>query len=169
MEQSGKTLADGTKSRKKTGNKWFETQDQIAYYPEFDKEKIVYPDIYRNPSFTVVTNNFYLINTCYFIPTEKTWLCGVLNSKTVEWYYSRLANTLGGGGSRGFSIFMKQIHVPNIDSDRKTLITNLVNEILAAKVQPQTLIPLTLKMRLIDCLRLYDLTDDEIAIVEGSV
>ena len=89
LEQSGKTLADGTKSRKKTGNKWFETQDQIAYYPEFDKEKIVYPDIYRNPSFIVVTNNFYLINTCYFIPTEKTWLCGVLNSKTVEWYYKQ--------------------------------------------------------------------------------
>ena len=169
LEQSGKTLADGTKSRKKTGNKWFETQDQIAYYPEFDKEKIVYPDIYRNPSFTVVTNNFYLINTCYFIPTEKTWLCGVLNSKTVEWYYSRLANTLGSGGSRGFSIFMKQIHVPNIDSDRKTLITNLVNEILAAKGADPAADTSNLENE-IDRLvyGLYGLTDDEIAIVEGK-
>ena len=41
LEQVGKILSDGTKSRKKTGNKWFETQDQIAYYSEFDQIKIV--------------------------------------------------------------------------------------------------------------------------------
>ena len=170
LEQSGKTLADGTKSRKKTRNDWFETQDQIAYYPEFEKEKIVYPDIYRNPSFTVVTNTFYLSNTCYFIPTEETWLCGVLNSKTVEWYYSRLANTLGSGASRGFSIFMKQIHVPNIDSDQKNFISNLVNEILAAKSDDLNANTSDLENE-IDRLvyKLYNLTDDEIAIVEGSV
>ena len=43
LEQTGKTLLDGTKSRKATGNQWFETQDQIAYYPEFEKEKIFIP------------------------------------------------------------------------------------------------------------------------------
>ncbi|MGI9256243.1 MAG: Eco57I restriction-modification methylase domain-containing protein, partial [Salinispira sp.] len=42
LEQSGMTT-NGIKARKKTHNKWFETQDQIAYYPEFEKEKIVYP------------------------------------------------------------------------------------------------------------------------------
>ncbi len=169
LEQSGKTLADGTKSRKKTRNDWFETQDQIAYYPEFEKEKIVYPDIYRNPSFTVVTNTFYLSNTCYFIPTEETWLCGALNSKTVEWYYSRLANTLGSGASRGFSIFMKQIHVPNIDSDQKALITNLVNDILAAKAADSDANTADLEDE-IDKLvyKLYNLTPEEIAIVEGK-
>ena len=161
------------RNRSETGisYEWYALQRCAnTYYPEFEKEKIVYPDIYRNPSFTVVTNNFYLSNTCYFIPTEKIWLCGVLNSKTVEWYYSRLANTLGSGGSRGFSIFMKQIHVPNIDSDRKTLITNLVNEILAAKGADPAADTSNLENE-IDKLvyDLYDLTDDEIAIVEGSV
>ena len=160
------------RNRSETGIRyeWYALQRCAnTYYPEFEKEKIIYPDIYRRPSFTVVTNNFYLSNTCYFIPTEKTWLCGVLNSKTVEWYYSRLANTLGSGGSRGFSIFMKQIHVPNIDSDRKTLITNLVNEILAAKGADPNADTSNLENE-IDRLvyDLYDLTDDEIAIVEGK-
>ena len=65
---------------------------------------------------------------------------------------------------------MKQIHVPNIDSDRKTLITNLVNEILAAKGADPAADTSNLENE-IDKLvyDLYDLTDDEIAIVEGSV
>ena len=104
-----------------------------AYYSEFDKNKIVYPDIYRHQSFTIDTSASYCSNTCYFIPTEETWLCGLLNSKSVGWYYSRLANTLGSGGSRGFSIFMKQIRVPNIDPAQKTLITDFVNNIIATK------------------------------------
>ena len=162
-----KTKGKGLFERDDQGENWWNLR-ACAYYSEFDKVKIVYPDIYRNPSFTVDTRASYCNNTCYFIPTEETWLCGVLNSKTVEWYYSRLANTLGGGGSRGFSIFMKQIHVPNIDSDRKTLITNLVNEILAAKGADPAADTSNLENE-IDKLvyGLYDLTDDEIAIVEA--
>ena len=104
------------------------------------------------------------------MPTEDTWLCGVLNSKTVEWYYSRLANTLGSGGSRGFSLFMKQICVPNIDSAQKFRITNLVNDILSAKAADPDADTTDLENE-IDKLvyALYDLTPDEIAIVEGSV
>lgn len=43
IEQSGEKGC-----RKKTSNKWFETQDSIAYYEEFEKEKIVYPCIMTN-------------------------------------------------------------------------------------------------------------------------
>ncbi|MFO7735481.1 MAG: Eco57I restriction-modification methylase domain-containing protein, partial [bacterium] len=53
LKQTGEKYIDedgkSQKTRKKTGNKWFETQDQIGYYEEFEKEKIVYPDIMRLP------------------------------------------------------------------------------------------------------------------------
>ena len=163
-----KSKGKGLFERDDQGENWWNLR-ACAYYSEFDKVKIVYPDIYRNPSFTVDTNGSYCSNTCYFIPTEETWLCGLLNSKTVEWYYSRLANTLGSGGSRGFSIYIKQICVPDIDSDQKVLITNLVNEILAAKAADPDADTSNLEYE-IDRLvyGLYDLTDDEIAIVEGA-
>ena len=48
LEQSGKTLSGGGKSRKKTGNKWFEAQDQIAYHEEFAKEKLFWADLTAN-------------------------------------------------------------------------------------------------------------------------
>ena len=37
LEQSGKTLPDGGKGRKKTQHSWFELQDATAYYKEFLK------------------------------------------------------------------------------------------------------------------------------------
>jgi hypothetical protein len=47
LEQSGKKYPNlGFDARKKTNNKWFETQDQIAYYAEFEKEKVVWPSIW---------------------------------------------------------------------------------------------------------------------------
>ena len=48
LEQSGKTyIVNGTKikARKKTNNKWFETQDSISYWDEFSKQKIVWKRI----------------------------------------------------------------------------------------------------------------------------
>jgi hypothetical protein len=48
LEQTGaEHVVNGEKikARKKTSNKWFETQDQIGYYKEFAKPKIVYPNM----------------------------------------------------------------------------------------------------------------------------
>src|SRR5699024_7108262 len=39
------------KSRKKTNNKWFETQDSIDYWEDFYKQKIMYSEIVREPQF----------------------------------------------------------------------------------------------------------------------
>jgi tRNA1(Val) A37 N6-methylase TrmN6 len=46
LEQSGKPG-----SRKKTSGKWFETQDQIAYWQEFEKPKIMYQVFQVKPCF----------------------------------------------------------------------------------------------------------------------
>jgi type II restriction/modification system DNA methylase subunit YeeA len=76
LEQSGKKYPElGFDARKKTSNKWFETQDQIAYYPEFEKEKVVYSEtikIYfdgsRNyPRFCYDNAQLFLDKTTFFI------------------------------------------------------------------------------------------------------
>lgn len=51
LEQTGQEhIVNGVKikSRKRTQNKWFETQDSIAYWDEFSKTKIIYPCIMRD-------------------------------------------------------------------------------------------------------------------------
>ncbi|MBX7545200.1 hypothetical protein K4G58_02445 [Helicobacter sp. Faydin-H64] len=61
LEQSGEKNIDGIRgnnARKKTSNKWFETQDNIAYYHEFAKPKIVYSEIVREPQFYLDNGEF---------------------------------------------------------------------------------------------------------------
>ena len=73
LEQTGaKHIVNGEeiKARKKTSNKWFETQDQIGYYKEFAKPKIVYPNMTSVFPFTYdETGSFG--NDKSFIITEK--------------------------------------------------------------------------------------------------
>ena len=48
LEQTGKVHnvnGEKVKSRKKTNNKWFETQDSISYWEDFYKPKLFYADI----------------------------------------------------------------------------------------------------------------------------
>ncbi|PWE25417.1 Eco57I restriction-modification methylase domain-containing protein, partial [Aliarcobacter skirrowii] len=70
LETFGKRLEQtGEKgSRKKTANKWFEIQDNIAYYKEFEKNKIIYPEIASNPNaFEYDKNGYYLDKTAFLI------------------------------------------------------------------------------------------------------
>lgn len=58
------------KACKKTSNKWFETQDQIGYYKEFAKPKIVYPNMTSVFPFTYDETGSFS-NDKSFIITEK--------------------------------------------------------------------------------------------------
>lgn len=60
IEQSGEKGC-----RKKTSNKWFETQDNIAYYEEFEKEKIVYPETTQGAYFVYDNKGIFLEKTAF--------------------------------------------------------------------------------------------------------
>ena len=107
--------------------KFFWELRSCKYWNEFERTKIIYPDIYQHQSFTVDKAMFYCGNTCYFIPTKETWLCGLLNSRAVEWFYSLISNSLGAGGLRAFTEKMKQISVPDISPAEKEQVSAIVD------------------------------------------
>jgi len=124
LEQTGKThIVNGekVKSRKKTHNKWFETQDSISYWEDFNKPKIIYPDICTFLSFELDTSCFYLSNTAYFLITEKEehlkYFLRVLNSSVMDWYYRTLSVQLGEKAVRMFSIYVLNIPIPPISDE----------------------------------------------------
>jgi hypothetical protein len=84
-----KRLMPGTPGGRKPGSyEWYEIQDNIAYWQEFEQPKVLYPDIYEHQSFTWDERGFLAANTCYFIPTREKWMTALLNSQTVEWFYA---------------------------------------------------------------------------------
>ena len=89
LEQSGKKYTingEEIKARKKTNNKWFETQDSISYWDDFDRQKIMYNDITQRLSFALVPENMLCVNTVYFIKDNPhiIYLLAALNSKIID-------------------------------------------------------------------------------------
>ncbi|HLC15665.1 MAG TPA: TaqI-like C-terminal specificity domain-containing protein, partial [Thermodesulfovibrionia bacterium] len=176
LEQEGKELPDGTKSRKKTGNKWFETQDQIAYYPEFEKEKVVWKRIGSVIRFAYDNQGTYALDSNVIMTgKELQYLCGFLNSKLgIKLLLDKAPKT--GTGDVIISVqALEPLLVPPITPTNHSIvekIEKLVEEILQQKnigagYEP---VPTTPLEKQIDELvyQLYGLTDEEIKIVEGK-
>ena len=85
LEQTGKRyIIDGQQimSRKKTNNKWFETQDSISYVDDFNKPKIVWKRIGSLLRFSYDEGGALgLDSTCFATGEHIPYLCCLLNSK----------------------------------------------------------------------------------------
>ena len=173
LEQTGIKLPDGTTARKKTGNKWFETQDQIAYYPEFEKEKIVYPVINTNAQFYTTSDCIFLNDKAFMITGKNLkYLTGVLNSNMIHPYLKTIGSPLGEKGVEYRKIYMEQLPIPKITAQNQPLVTQIeaqVNDVLAAKKSSPNADTSKLEAKIDQLVyQLYDLTDEEIAIVERA-
>ena len=85
LEQSGKKDIGGIKgnnARKKTNNKWFETQDTIAYWDDFSKQKIVWKRIGSIIRFAIDEKGVCpLDSVCFLTGNENLkYIVGYLNS-----------------------------------------------------------------------------------------
>ena len=119
LEQTGKSYNVGAttvKARKKTNNKWYETQDSISYWEDFAQPKLVYNDIAQELSFALAEDGIFLNNTAYFISSENIDLLQyfqkILNSKLMDWYYRTISVQLGEKAVRMFSIYVLRIPIP---------------------------------------------------------
>ena len=167
-----------------------------AYLDKFDKVKIVYPDIADKLTFTFDSDGYYFNNTVYFIDSDSKYLFALLNSKIVNYYYGFISSQLGSKGLRAFTIYLKEIPIPKIDKESQKPFIKLVDEILEAKQKIKdykSLLDEAIKTNSFDreialkkelenlenicttnektidqmVYKLYDLTPDEIKIVEG--
>jgi type I restriction-modification system DNA methylase subunit len=157
LEQSGKRG-----SRKKTTHRWFEIQDSIQYYKEFEREKIVYRDIAQRLSFSIAEAGMYFNNTVYFIvPKQHIKYClAVLNSSLIDWYYRTLSVQLGKSAVRLFNIYFENIPIPIPDSATERHFAALVERRLKGEDVDAEIDRLVYK--------LYGLTKEEREIVEGE-
>ena len=125
--------------RKKTSNKWFETQDNIAYYKDFEKEKIVWNRISSELCFCYDNQKIFIADSMFIITCnssfETKYLIGVLNSSLSKHWIKQNAATLG-DGTYGAKIYIEKIPIPKITKENQQIadeIVNLVDKILAIK------------------------------------
>ena len=111
-------------SKRGDEQEWYELQFSLDEAERFAQPKLVCPNLYNKQTFAVETEGFYCGYTCYVIPTDEKWLCGLLNTLPVEWFYSQVSKQLDGGKLEARSDYIKQIPVPISMQHRKTWFAN---------------------------------------------
>ena len=136
-------------SKRAGKQKWYELPTTRSNAELLTQTKLICPDNYDHQTFAVDTDGFYCGDTCYLIPipqgedarrvgTEETWLCGLLNSRVVEWFYSQTSNQLTGEYLRARSRYMQQIPIPDLTPTQKSLIGKIVDYLIYLQGQPTT-------------------------------
>ncbi|MEG9328991.1 Eco57I restriction-modification methylase domain-containing protein [Salinimicrobium catena] len=164
LEQTGEVG-----SRKKTSGNWFETQDNIAYWQEFEKPKIMYQKFQVKPCFIYDTEGLYCNDSMWIIPTEDKVLLGVLNSTFGWWLISKYCTRIQNGYQLIWK-YISQIPIVKGSTEQRKEITLMVEEIIAIKKENPAADTFSLEAE-IDRLvyDLYGLTEEEIEIVENSI
>ncbi|RVY21378.1 class I SAM-dependent DNA methyltransferase [Helicobacter pylori] len=146
-----------------------------AYLEDFEKEKIVYPCIMaKEPCFVYEEKGFYAPAPANIITGDKTeikYLTALLNSKCI---YFAMRKFYMGGGIEGElkTNNLEKIPIPQITPKNQELadkITDCAERILKAKAKDPKANTQGLEKE-IDALvyRLYNLTDEEIKIIENG-
>ena len=115
LEQTGKEYiinGEKVKARKKTNNKWFETQDSISYWDEFSKPKIVWGNLNTRGSYAMAPENMFInAPACMIVPGSQ-YILAMLNSKVADYYIRNLGVVRNGGFFEYKPMFVEQIPVP---------------------------------------------------------
>ena len=125
-------------SKRAGKGKWYELPTAGRNAEHFTQTKLICPNSYDHQTFAVDTEGFYCGDTCYLIPTEETWLCGLLNSHAVEWFYSQTSKQLTGDYLQARSRYIQEIPIPDLTSAQKSLIGKIVHYLIFLQGQPTT-------------------------------
>ncbi len=174
---------DKAEKRWDKGDYWWELRP-CAYYDEFEKPKIILPDISLRGNFTYDEQNAFVANTGYIIPVDDRYLLGILNSQLTTFIYSSISSTYRGGYLRFIYQYLAQLPIRTIDFDNPDDVemhdemVALVDTMLSLHKQLPELAGIKREVieaqiestdRAIDGLvyRLYGLSGEEVGVVEG--
>jgi len=156
------------KGRKPGSYKWFEIQDVTAYWEEFEKPKIIWPNLCIEPRFTYDSQEYYVSAPANILPIapDKLFLVGILNSSVVSWFMKQIAAERAGGFIEYKPIYVTQIPIPNTTPAQRAAIEALVRKLLDAEGQGPQVAEWERELNAL-VYGLYGLTEEEIGVVEG--
>ena len=133
LEQTGKTYrrnGETIKARKKTNNKWFETQDSISYWDDFFKPKIMYPNMTKYLPFYYDEEGFYQNDKSFMITGSNiAFLTAFLNSSLFKFCFIDNFPELQGGTHELRKIFFDKIPVIQPNKETESQFKRLVDDI----------------------------------------
>jgi hypothetical protein len=173
--------------RKPGPYQWYEIQDTVAYYREFEKPKILWPGISAEvTAFTLDEAGYYGNDNTQILISDDRYLLGILNSHLMRFLLLSICDKVQGGFYRLKIIYVEQVPIRPInlsdpaDKAWHDRIVALVGSMLGLHKQltaAKSAAEKAIIQRQIDATDaeidrlvydLYGLTAEEIALVEGQ-
>ena len=167
-----KVRGKGVFNRDDQGENWWNLR-ACAYYPEFEKAKVVYPNMTKFLPFVYDSNGFYTNDKSFIITGGKylKYLTGYFNSRIAAKWIRENCPELGGGRELR-KVFFENIPIPPVTAANRHHVAQIetwVDQILAAKDTDPDADVSELEKEIDQIVYLlYNLTPEEIAIVEGA-
>ena len=166
-----KRFEEKAKKRDDQGQNWWNLR-ACAYYEEFEKEKIVYPNMTKYLPFLYDDEKFYTNQKCFIITGEVPlkYITGYLNSKIAQYWIKNNCPELQGGTRELSKIFIENLPIPDIANSIVNSVEKIVasvDDVLRIKKSNSKSDKYELEREIQICLyELYELTKKEIEIIE---
>src|ERR1017187_4461987 len=85
-----KPLEEPLRKRQDKGRYWWELRS-CAYWAEFERPKLMYPEISWRQQWCLDSGGTLCNNTAYFLPTADTWVLAAANAPITWWFAWRRA------------------------------------------------------------------------------
>ena len=155
------------KGRKKTSNKWFETQDSISYWEDFFQPKIVYGQFQDGAEYSFAESGVFLSSNEYMLITHNyssKSLLAFLNSKVSEWLLGQITGNLGCNAKIGQKSNFLKLSVAQLNVEGQKVFEDYVDSILGHREDAKKYEALIDR----EIYKVYRLTEDEIKIIESQ-
>jgi hypothetical protein len=166
--------------RKSGSYEWYEIQDTVAYYAEFERPKILYQEIATYQAFTWDKAGTYANNKIFMIPGAKKHLLALLNARVAWFFLVNTANQYRGGALGMQTPYVKRLPIPDASAEEQAQLCALAERQLDLHARQQNdsgangeaglRAQIAEADRAIDRLvyQLYGLTEAEIDIVQSA-
>ncbi len=145
---------------------WYEYQ-QVNKTVDYNNEYIVYPNVSLGNNFTL-TKSAVIDMTGFLIKSNSRYLLAILNSKLIAFLMNIWSISRRGGYLEYKVQYIEKIPIKNISEKEQKPFIELVEKILEGRERENNTTALENQIdRLV--YQLYDLTEEEIAIIENSV
>ena len=144
-------------ARKKTNNKWFETQDSIGYWEDFFKQVLAWQRITKENQFCLTKAGMVILDSMAFISgiePYKYWLLALLNSKLVYVWIKWNVHEYGDTGFRLSNQYVQEIPIILPKQDIERTIITLLNQKNYTEIDELIY-------------KLYNLSEEEIIFIES--
>jgi len=172
LTQFKKELMPGAPGGRKPGSyEWYEIQDNIAYWREFEQPKIVIPAITDDVNYAFDPEGFYSNDkTSICIADDPEYVLGFLNSKILWWVIKNEAATKQGGFIEFKPMYVSKLSIPEVKGGTmRQRLVECVSGLVPGKPTKGKGDPMT-NETLIDSIvaHLYGLSEDEFSLILGE-